>query len=342
MEITILMGKEEKIVSGITPETTCADIIYAMAHSSGQKGKFVLLAKFNEGEYKFLPNEKVSEVIKNKNFKNNLELRQLHQNLENSKSSNINNKITNNMISQNNHSSKVGNFNDNQKNIINHSFKQQLDTQKQLDTNLYDNKINKTNFNEYVDSRPPPPAYRDVINQKYRSLIGNNSTLEKKQYKQRHSHVNYDLGILNVQTDVNSPIALLTNINRSCNHILKEQQLLLQSLEIQFNSEEEKELYQLLKQKSNLDMMISKIKECNYEEKLKNCQKESIALQNEIKSVEMNIKKINDDIEQYKNLISRLENEISIFLEQEKNDYYNKNLSISSINRYESNKASVY
>ncbi|CEF60206.1 Hypothetical protein SRAE_X000194600 [Strongyloides ratti] len=336
------MGKEEKVVSGITPDTTCADIIYAMAHSSGQKGKFVLLAKFNEGEYKFLPNEKVLEVIKIKNFNNYLELRQLMPNIENSKTSNVDSKIVNKLNFQNIYSSEIGKYNEDQKEIPRYHFKQQFKPQKQLDTNPYDDKINKTNFNEYVDNRPPPPAYRDVINQKYRSLIGNSSSLEKKQYKQRHSHANYDLGILDVQTDINSPITLLTNINRSCNHILKEQQSLLQSLEIQFNSEEEKELYQLLKQKSNLDMMISQIKQCNYEEKLINCQKESIALQNEIKSMEINIKEMNNDIEHYKNLISRLEHEINIFLEHEKSDYYNKNLSISPINRYESNKASVY
>uniref|UniRef100_A0A0K0F2I6 Ras-associating domain-containing protein n=1 Tax=Strongyloides venezuelensis TaxID=75913 RepID=A0A0K0F2I6_STRVS len=337
------MGKEEKIVSGISSDTTCADIIYAMAHSSGQKGKFVLLAKFSEGEYKFLPNEKVLEVMKIKNFKNNLELRQIFPRIERSKSLNKNDKTINNLPPQYTQNSKIGNILDDQRIINNHLYQQQSYTQKFFDNKkLYEENDCRKNFNDHANNRPPPPAYRDVINQKYRSLIGNNSTLEKKQYKRKHSHVNYDLGILDVQTDVNSPITLLTNINRSCNHILKEQQALLQSLEIEFSSEEEKEFYQLLKQKSNLDMIISQVKECNYEEKLINCKKESLGLQNQIKSVETNIQQMNDDIDHYNKIISRLEHEISVILEQDKNDYYNKPSSIPSVNRYGSNKASVY
>uniref|UniRef100_A0A0N4ZC49 Ras-associating domain-containing protein n=1 Tax=Parastrongyloides trichosuri TaxID=131310 RepID=A0A0N4ZC49_PARTI len=338
MEITILMGKEEKVVSGISSETTCADIIYALAHSSGQKGKFVLLAKFNEGEYKFLPNEKVLEIMKTNKFPNTLELRQV---VSISQSPMVTNS-QNNSPQKNVYCPKNGGFSDNQRNLSKPPYKmQQLYTQKSLDSNSsFENDTNVKKNIQNVDNRPPPPAYRDVINQKYRSLIGNNSNFDNKQHKQRHSHVNYDLGILDVQTNINSPITLLTNINRSCNHILKEQQTLLQSLDVQFESEEEKEIYQLLKQKSNLEMMISQVREGNYEEKLINCEKESVSLKNQIMSVEDNIKHMNNDIEHYKKLISRLENELNHFLEEEKNDFY-KAVSITPINNRFGPKTSV-
>uniref|UniRef100_A0AC35U8B0 Ras-associating domain-containing protein n=1 Tax=Rhabditophanes sp. KR3021 TaxID=114890 RepID=A0AC35U8B0_9BILA len=64
MELTVLVNEQEKNVSGITEDTTCSDIIYALAHSSGQKGKFVLVAHINGMEYKFFPQEKPLSVIK--------------------------------------------------------------------------------------------------------------------------------------------------------------------------------------------------------------------------------------------------------------------------------------
>lgn len=46
MEMKVIVDGIERSVSGITNSTTCAQIIYALAHATGQKGRFVLVEKF--------------------------------------------------------------------------------------------------------------------------------------------------------------------------------------------------------------------------------------------------------------------------------------------------------
>ena len=44
MDLIVISNGVELNVSGVTEETTCLQIVYALAHATGQKGKFVLVA----------------------------------------------------------------------------------------------------------------------------------------------------------------------------------------------------------------------------------------------------------------------------------------------------------
>ena len=45
MELRVVVDGVERCISGLTEDTTCAQIIYALAHATGQKGRFVLVEK---------------------------------------------------------------------------------------------------------------------------------------------------------------------------------------------------------------------------------------------------------------------------------------------------------
>lgn len=46
MELKVSVDGVERCISGLTEDTTCAQIIYALAHATGQKGRFVLVEKY--------------------------------------------------------------------------------------------------------------------------------------------------------------------------------------------------------------------------------------------------------------------------------------------------------
>ncbi|VDM40973.1 unnamed protein product [Toxocara canis] len=55
MELKVNVDGVERSVSGLTETTTCAQIIYALAHATGQKGRFVLVEKYRNAVSFLLP-----------------------------------------------------------------------------------------------------------------------------------------------------------------------------------------------------------------------------------------------------------------------------------------------
>lgn len=53
----------ERSISGLTESTTCAQIIYALAHATGQKGRFVLVEKYRDAERSLAPTERPLEML---------------------------------------------------------------------------------------------------------------------------------------------------------------------------------------------------------------------------------------------------------------------------------------
>lgn len=47
MDLTVFANGANRNVSGVTEATTCSQIVYVLAHATNQKGKFMLVAKFN-------------------------------------------------------------------------------------------------------------------------------------------------------------------------------------------------------------------------------------------------------------------------------------------------------
>lgn len=47
MGLKVISGGIELNVSGVNENTTCLEVVYALAHATNQKGKFILVAHSN-------------------------------------------------------------------------------------------------------------------------------------------------------------------------------------------------------------------------------------------------------------------------------------------------------
>ncbi|KHN86223.1 Ras association domain-containing protein 8 [Toxocara canis] len=64
MELKVNVDGVERSVSGLTETTTCAQIIYALAHATGQKGRFVLVEKYRNAERSLAPTDRPLEMLR--------------------------------------------------------------------------------------------------------------------------------------------------------------------------------------------------------------------------------------------------------------------------------------
>ncbi|KAE9413289.1 hypothetical protein Angca_003709 [Angiostrongylus cantonensis] len=63
MELKVNVDGVERSISGVSNETTCAQIIYALAHATSQKGRFVMIEKFKKKERRLSPVDKPVELL---------------------------------------------------------------------------------------------------------------------------------------------------------------------------------------------------------------------------------------------------------------------------------------
>ncbi|VDK43831.1 unnamed protein product [Anisakis simplex] len=64
MEVKVSVGGVERSVSGLTETTTCAQIIYALAHATGQKGRFVMVERHRDFERTLAPTDRPIEMMR--------------------------------------------------------------------------------------------------------------------------------------------------------------------------------------------------------------------------------------------------------------------------------------
>ncbi|GMT36942.1 hypothetical protein PFISCL1PPCAC_28239 [Pristionchus fissidentatus] len=64
MELKVWVDGAERSVSGVSEETTCTQLIYALAHATGQKGKFVLVESYRGRERSLSPSDRPVEMLR--------------------------------------------------------------------------------------------------------------------------------------------------------------------------------------------------------------------------------------------------------------------------------------
>lgn len=52
MDLIVFANGAARNVSGVNAETTCAEVVYALAHATNQKGRFVLVSTFSNSVLK--------------------------------------------------------------------------------------------------------------------------------------------------------------------------------------------------------------------------------------------------------------------------------------------------
>uniref|UniRef100_A0A914WLF5 Ras-associating domain-containing protein n=1 Tax=Plectus sambesii TaxID=2011161 RepID=A0A914WLF5_9BILA len=63
MELRVWVDSLQRTISGLTPETTCQEIIYALAHATRQKGRFVLVEQWRSSERSLAPTDHPLELL---------------------------------------------------------------------------------------------------------------------------------------------------------------------------------------------------------------------------------------------------------------------------------------
>lgn len=63
MELKVLVDGIQRVVCGVTSNTTCQEVVFALAHATGQTGRFMLLEKWRHNERLLAPSEHPIDVL---------------------------------------------------------------------------------------------------------------------------------------------------------------------------------------------------------------------------------------------------------------------------------------
>ncbi|KAF5272569.1 hypothetical protein FQR65_LT04908 [Abscondita terminalis] len=63
MELKVWVEGIQRIVCGVSENTTCQDVVYALAHATGKSGRFTLIERWRNNERQLAPNENPLKII---------------------------------------------------------------------------------------------------------------------------------------------------------------------------------------------------------------------------------------------------------------------------------------
>lgn len=63
MELKVWCDGIQRVVCGVSSSTTCQDIVFALAHATGQTGRFMLIEKWRNNERLLAPQEHPVSVL---------------------------------------------------------------------------------------------------------------------------------------------------------------------------------------------------------------------------------------------------------------------------------------
>uniref|UniRef100_A0A3Q2C751 Ras association domain family member 11 n=1 Tax=Cyprinodon variegatus TaxID=28743 RepID=A0A3Q2C751_CYPVA len=63
MEVKVSVNGIQRVVCGVTEETTCQEVVLALAQSLGQSGRYTLREKFKDFERCMTPDERLLETL---------------------------------------------------------------------------------------------------------------------------------------------------------------------------------------------------------------------------------------------------------------------------------------
>ncbi|EYC23168.1 hypothetical protein Y032_0016g3154 [Ancylostoma ceylanicum] len=287
MELKVNVDGVERSISGVSNETTCAQIIYALAHAISQKGRFVMIEKFRNKERRLSPVDKPLELLEKwREHMSNVTfvLKKIDDENDNSSSlSTASSKtmdlpggsslVTVQSISSSSMPSALSSALPGKPLMLPHNMST---------TSLPSIALRTTNR-----GRPPPPDYNSVMEQKF-ALLG------------RGAQSNPSIAIL---PDEEISIArmgltqndLLVLIEKQRQTIERQRENLLNT-ELTLPSEADRELLQLQRQQENLRSILGPMRESNWPQQYQKQLKQSHKLRAAIEATKEAIDKTISDI----------------------------------------------
>uniref|UniRef100_A0A7E4VG47 Ras-associating domain-containing protein n=1 Tax=Panagrellus redivivus TaxID=6233 RepID=A0A7E4VG47_PANRE len=286
MDLSVLSGDVELNVSGVTEETSCLQIVYALAHATNQKGKFVLVAHVNGQEHRLSQTMKPLDLIKEYSAVGTpviFELRHLD-----SQPLSIVPPATPSAFTP--HSQSYSQFPLSPGSTIPspsssmpiHSL-QQTGRTISLPANGFD--LGKDGGAK--KTRPPPPTYNEVIGQRCNSLSREVNRTLNAIPRVVNSHSMSQIEVPHALPDTFSRYSRqdLERIVQQQSQFLHQQKSQLLSIDVTLSDASERELLQLKKQHNNLITVLNSLRNANWPLQMVRETQEAIRLQKAIEEM---------------------------------------------------------
>ncbi|VDK87969.1 unnamed protein product [Litomosoides sigmodontis] len=354
MEIRVIVDGVERSVSGITDTTTCAQIIYALANATRQKGRFVLIENFRNTEKSLAPLDRPLEMLRKWGIHSN-HVTFLLKHLDEGPSSVTSETFvdTSNQLEYSHpeeppfssidipvQQSTLACGSDSEENrgtalstAVLPSVPGKLkiycfwlakicltivESLQQFCRPIFQKFSSQTGTNERIRSRPPPPAYHEVIGQRFTSLSRQN--IPSSSLTSLHSvdtSIDDQCRLTNYVTSqpasLNNNDALTRKLSANAleglvqnqKQVIEQQKAYLAKLDLAIDNDQQREVIQLRRQQENLRTVLSPLRECDWPNRL---QREHIELQ-----------KITASISEFKQKLDAITNEIRLRIDEKHN-----------------------
>ncbi|VBB25913.1 unnamed protein product [Acanthocheilonema viteae] len=327
MEIRVIVDGVERSVSGITDSTTCAQIIYALAHATGQKGRFVLIEKFRDTERSLAPLDRPLEMLRKWGIHSRY-VRFLLKHLDEGPSSVVSETYLvdtddrleyshleespfTSMDTPASHSTHTCGIDSEENRGVLLWIAEQLCRpvlQKGSSSQIF--------TNERIRNRPPPPAYHEVIEQRFTSLSRQN-TLFSSLIPLQSADTSIDDQWRLTDCVTSQPINLdssdaltrklsanaLEGIIQNQKQVIEQQKAYLARLDLAIDNDQQREVIQLRRQQENLRAVLNPLRECDWPNRLQHEHNE--------------LQKITASISEFKQKLDAITNEVKLRTDEE-------------------------
>ncbi|CAJ0934015.1 unnamed protein product, partial [Mesorhabditis belari] len=292
MDLNVSVNGVEQTITGLTSQTTCAEVIYALAHAQGQPGRYVLVERFCTAERNLLPTDRPIEMLaKWKEHAKNVSyylkrIEEKEEKVEEVEDPSTNPVQSSSQSTQSTQSTQSIPPNDHSEPIETSTFTQRMPSTSSVRSDvLYSVIKRKTEFAPSgssttslpaytgvrmrpgtsmgtMRSRAPPPDYASVMERRFNSLSRNPHN--------SHSRPPLDMtrfGITQADGPSSAPPRLteyeLQKLIEAQNYTLEQQRQRLYETDVEAK-EEERELIQLERQMENLEEVLHPLRQANW------------------------------------------------------------------------------
>ncbi|KAJ1369844.1 hypothetical protein KIN20_031424 [Parelaphostrongylus tenuis] len=263
MELKVSVDGVECSVSGVSNDTTCAQIIYALAHATSQKGRFVMIEKFRKKERRLSPIDKPIELLEKwREHRSNVSF----------------------VLRKVDEEERTVEFPCSPSSTTFQNFSNSF-MPSSVSTGVSTTSLLSVSSRLPDRNRPPPPDYNVVMEQKFAS-IGRSANLNSTLQDEDNSVAKMSLS----QND------LLVLIEKQRLMIERQRENLLNT-ELTLPSEADRELLQLQRQHENLRNILTPIKDFDWPQQYQKQLKKSHKLRAAIEATKEAINKTMSDVE---------------------------------------------
>lgn len=278
-------------MSGVNEATTCAQIVYALAHATQQKGKFTLIARLDgpsSQEHRFTPNERPFEFVREcsqREIRPEFELRKLDDRVtleETGEDATDEAEVhQTRRLSANSSSTTVAELTD----------------------------PNRSSSVDPNKNRPPPPDYNALMTERCNSLRRGSSHQMKKSTPLTFLNIsNFSLQELYTHKFSRHDLETLADLQEKT---LAAQKSELVRVELTLLDAKERELIQLRKQHNNLQTVLNSLRNTDWPSRLETEKAEAERLNTAIAAMRTAVAEKQRELQEALNLQQTLERQLT-------------------------------